>query len=127
MAGAGNTRPGGHFDKPNMSANEKTLKSLADALETIAKVLKEAASSPVPSSPEAASVGMCCTVDEYGSVKDVAARFHYSVSGITPYLEKGVREGAIKRFGGQLQPGGRRSDYRYNMRQVEQFLLKNGK
>ena len=41
-----------------MSTNEKTLKSLAEALETIARVLKEAASSPVPSSPEAASVGL---------------------------------------------------------------------
>ena len=41
-----------------MSTNEKTLKSLADALETIARVLNEAASSPAPSSPEAASVGL---------------------------------------------------------------------
>ena len=47
-----------------MSTNEKTLKSLADALETIARVLKEAASSPVPSSPEAASVGLLPDSDE---------------------------------------------------------------
>ena len=47
-----------------MSTNEKTLKSLAEALETIARVLKEAASSPVPSSPEAASVGLLPDSDE---------------------------------------------------------------
>ena len=47
-----------------MSTNEKTLKSLAEALETIARVLKEAASSPVPSSPEAAGVGLLPDSDE---------------------------------------------------------------
>lgn len=105
-----------------MNANEKTLKSLADALETIARVLKEASSSPVPSSPEAASVGMCCTVDEYGSARDVAERFHYSVSGIAPYLQKGAEAGRITRLAPVLNDGGRCGEYRFNMREVEEYL-----
>ena len=80
-----------------MNGNEKTIASLADALEVLSGVLRELADTPVPSSAEASSVGMnnFVPVDEFGSAKDCAERFHYSVSGITPYLSEGVRLGKI--------------------------------
>lgn len=42
----------------NNAMNEKKIMSLADALEVIAGVLREIASSPVPASPEAAAAGL---------------------------------------------------------------------
>ena len=105
-----------------MSNNTTTMTSLADALEVLSGILRELAVTPVPSSPEKSSVGMTCSVDEYGSVRDIAERFHYSISGITPYLCEGVQSEKITKLAPALNQGGRNGEARYNMREVENYL-----
>lgn len=107
-----------------MNGNEKTITSLADALEVLSGVLRELATTPIPSSAEIASIGIneFVPVDEFGGVKDCAERFHYSVSGITPYLVEGVRVGKITKLTPVNNQRGRRGEARYNMREVRDFL-----
>lgn len=112
-----------------MNGNGKTIASLADALEVLSGVLRELADAPVPSSAEASSVGMnnFVPVDEFGSVKDCAERFHYSVSGITPYLSEGVRLGKITKMTPMNNQRGRKGEARFNMREVRDFLSNQSK
>lgn len=112
-----------------MNGNGKTIASLADALEVLSGVLRELAITPIPSSAETASVGMnnFVPVDEFGSVKDCAERFHYSVSGITPYLSEGVRLGKITKMTPMNNQRGRKGEARFNMREVRDFLSNQSK
>lgn len=107
-----------------MNGNGKTITSLADVLEVLSGVLRELATTPVPSSAETASVGMnnFVPVDEFGSVKDCAERFHYSISGITPYLSEGVRLGKITKITPVNNQRGRKGEARFNMREVRDYL-----
>ena len=98
-----------------MNGNEKTIASLADALEVLSGVLRELADTPVPSSAEV------------GSAKDCAERFHYSVSGITPYLSEGVRLGKITKMTPMNNQRGRKGEARFNMREVRDFLSNQSK
>ncbi|WP_455564344.1 hypothetical protein [Akkermansia massiliensis] len=112
-----------------MNGNGKTIASLADALEVLSGVLRELATTPIPPSAEAASVGMnnFVPVDEFGSAKDCAERFHYSVSGITPYLVEGVRLGKITKMTPMNSQRGRKGEARFNMREVRDFLSNQSK
>lgn len=106
--------------------NEKTLKSLADALETIAKVLKEVASSPVPSSPEAAASGLPHGDEmKWARASTLARRYDFtSEQGIIPILQRGVQVGDINRLGGPKSDGTRGPVMVFNVSDVDAYMLK---
>lgn len=109
-----------------MNVHEKTLKSLADALETIAKVLKEIASSPVPSSPEAAASGLPDGSEmEWARASTLARRYDFAnEKGIIPILYRGVKEKAIKKLGGQNPDGTRGAVTVFNVSDVAAYMWK---
>jgi len=110
-----------------MNKNKTTMTTLADALESLAGVLRELESAPPPpSSPESASVGLPDSVGvKYARVATLARRYDFTtVQGILPILKKGVDEGAIRKLGGRGANGERGAVALFNVEDVDAYFEK---
>lgn len=103
-----------------MSENDTTMTTLATALETLAGVLRELASTPVPSMPESSSVSIFGAIEKKYAKSSTLANY-YDISSrqmdnILARAGKNVRrlEGVGK---GTL----------YNMEDVEKYLTNKRK
>lgn len=102
------------------------MTSLASALETLAGVLRELDSTPPPRSPESAAVGLSVHEEtKYARLATLARRYDFkTVQGIIPVLERGVREGAIRKLGGPSPDGKRGAVARFHVGDVDAYFEK---
>lgn len=86
-----------------MSALGDALKTQAEALKNLERVVRELGRTPVPSSPKSASSGTSEGLEvKYARASDLAKRFGFrNEQGIIPIIQQGLKEGAIKKMGGR--------------------------
>lgn len=124
LAGAGKC-PVRAANSNGMNANEKKMKVLADALEILAGVLRDVASSSIPASPEAAAAGLPDEGMKYARAATLAKRYDYAnEQGIIPILKRGVEEKAIRKLGGPGPNGERGPVAVFRVEDVDAYMEK---
>lgn len=99
------------------------MKSLADALEILAGVLRDVASSPVPVSPEAAAVGLPDVSMKYARASTLAKMYDMCPRNMDYILARGVMAGKIRKLGGKNPDGTRGEVTTYHVADVEAYMI----